>query len=89
LTATDDNFPPYEKVIPQERDKNGTNGCNAISVSAKYLGDVAKAAKHLANASLGGVRWTVDGSRDPIRIEMRNQDAGTDTTIIIMPMRMD
>jgi DNA polymerase III sliding clamp (beta) subunit (PCNA family) len=88
LVPVDANFPPYEKVIPKERDKEGTTGCNAINVSAKYLGDVAKAAKHLAG-SPGGVRWTVDGSRDPIRIDMHNQDAGTDTTIVIMPMRMD
>jgi hypothetical protein len=90
LTATDDNFPPYEKVIPKERDKDGTNGCNAITVSSVYMGDVAKAAKHLANPALKyPVSWTVDGNRDPIRVDMRNQNAGTETVIVIMPMRAE
>jgi hypothetical protein len=57
-------------------------------VSAAFLGDVGKAGKHLAYDKSGGVRWSVEGERDPIRIDMTNTDTGTETTIVLMPMRI-
>jgi DNA polymerase III sliding clamp (beta) subunit (PCNA family) len=82
------NFPPYDKVIPKERDTDGTDGCNVIAVSAAYLGDVAKAGRHLAHVKSGGIHWSVAGNRDPIRIDMNNSDTGTETVIVIMPTRL-
>jgi hypothetical protein len=85
--AQDETFPPYEKVIPEHRSSDG-KGCATIGVSAAFLGDVGKAGKHLAYDKSGGVRWSVEGERDPIRIDMTNTDTGTETTIVIMPMRI-
>jgi DNA polymerase-3 subunit beta len=85
--AQDETFPPYEKVIPEHRASNG-KGCATIGVSAAFLGDVGKAGKHLAYDKSGGIRWSVEGDRDPIRIDMTNTDTGTETTIVIMPMRI-
>jgi DNA polymerase-3 subunit beta len=79
-----ESFPPYEKVIPEPR-KKGATGCAVVGVQPKYLGDVAKAARHLAS---GGVEWSVAGDRDPIRIDLRNPDLGIESTIVIMPMRV-
>lgn len=85
--AQDETFPPYEKVIPEHRSSDG-KGCPTIGVSAAFLGDVGKAGKHLAYDKSGGLRWSVEGDRDPIRIDMTNTDTGTETTIVIMPMRI-
>jgi hypothetical protein len=85
--AQDESFPPYEKVIPEHRASDG-KGCAVIGVSAAFLGDVGKAGKHLAYDKSGGVRWSVEGERDPIRIDMTNTDTGTETTIVLMPMRI-
>jgi DNA polymerase-3 subunit beta len=87
-TPVDENFPPYDKVIPGERDTDGKEGANVIGVSAKYLGDVGKAGRYLAHVKSGGVQFSVDGNRDPIRIDMVNTDLGTETVIVIMPMRV-
>jgi DNA polymerase-3 subunit beta len=81
-------FPPYDKVIPKERSTDGKEGCNVIGISAKYLGDVGKAGRRLAHVKSGGVRFSVDGDRDPVRIDMTNTDLGTETVIVIMPMRI-
>ena len=86
---TDANFPPYEKVIPELR-KAELTGTTAIGVNGDYLGDVGKAAKHLASGSkVGrGIRWTVAGERDPIRVELKNIDRMIESVIVIMPMRI-
>ncbi len=81
--SADESFPPFEKVIPAERTTDG-EGCPVIGVNAKYLGDVAKAARHLAGAE--SVRWSVGGVCDPIRIDLEN--GATESTIVIMPMRV-
>ena len=81
--SVDVNFPTFEKVIPKERSADG-EGCAVFGVNAKYLGDVAKAARHLAGAE--GVRFTVGGAKDPIRIDLTN--ANIESVIVIMPMRV-
>lgn len=92
FTSADENFPPYDKVIPDY--SNGYNdrgeaigGKIPIGFNAKYMADVAKVAAFCANGTSGGVKASFGGNRDPIRIDMANAEVGASAVVVIMPMR--
>jgi DNA polymerase III sliding clamp (beta) subunit (PCNA family) len=85
VQGADENFPPYDKVIPKER-KAGDNGTALIGWNPRYMADVAKVAAFAGNSASGGVKASFGGDRDPIRIDMCNGNASA--IVVIMPMRV-
>ena len=93
FSASDETFPPYEKVIPDYTNKpvrssgraKAVGGGVPIGFNPAYMADVAKVAKFAAGTS-GGVKASFGTSVDPIRIDLDNGEVSA--VVVIMPMRM-
>jgi len=85
-TDPDYTFPPYDKVIPAKREQAENEGTNSIGLNARYLADLAVVANFASSDKHGGVRLTVAGDRDPVRVDMTNGTA--EAVVVIMPMRI-
>ena len=75
-------------MIPEQREQSDDTGTNSIGLNPAYLGDVGKTAKHLVDGKVPGVKFTLAGEFEPVRIDLRNNTYEIDTAIVIMPMRI-
>ena len=87
MAAVDENFPPYNKVIPED-DRTGLGATHRIGLNASYLSDIGKAARHLVDSKICGVEFTLAGDRDPIKVNLKHTGWLIESTIVIMPMRI-
>lgn len=78
-------FPPWRKICPASSGRSCDSGI--VGLDPVYLVRAGKAGKDFRTNKEHGVKFSIGGELDPVRIDQHCYDTGG-LTVIIMPMRI-